>query len=54
MSALAQPLDEIGKKSVEILLDQINNNAEPCMYELESRVIARESTIRFVSPVREN
>lgn len=48
LTALAQPLDEIGKKSVEILLDQINNNAEPCMYELESRVIARESTIRFV------
>ena len=49
LTALAQPLDEIGKKSVEILLDQINNNAEPRMYELESRVIARESTIRFVS-----
>ena len=31
------------------LLDQINNNADPCIYELESRVIARESTIRFVS-----
>ncbi len=49
LTALAQPLDEIGKKSVEILLDQINNGAEPCMYELESRIIARESTIRFVS-----
>lgn len=49
LTALAQPLDEIGKKSVEILLDQINNSADPCMYELESRVIARESTIRFVS-----
>ena len=49
LTALAQPLDEIGKKSVEILLDQISNGAEPCMYELESRVIARESTIRFVS-----
>ena len=49
LTSLAQPLDEIGKKSVEILLDQINNNVEPRMYELESRVIARESTIRFVS-----
>ena len=49
LTALAQPLDEIGKKSVEILLEQINGGAEPCMYELESRVIARESTIRFVS-----
>ena len=39
---------QIGKKSVEILLDQINNGAEPCMYELESRIIARESTIRFI------
>ncbi len=49
LTALAQPLDEIGKKSVEILLDQINHGTEPCMYELESRIIARESTIRFVS-----
>ncbi len=49
LTALAQPLDEIGKKSVEILLDQINNGTEPRMYELESRIIARESTIRFVS-----
>ena len=49
LTALAQPLDEIGKKSVEILLDQICNGTEPCMYELESRIIARESTIRFVS-----
>lgn len=49
LTALAQPLDEIGKKSVEILLDQINNGADPCMYELETRIIARESTIRFVS-----
>lgn len=49
LTALAQPLDEIGKKSVEILLDQINNGTEPYMYELESRVIARESTIHFVS-----
>lgn len=30
-------------------MDQINNGTVPCMYELESRVIARESTIRFVS-----
>ena len=49
LTALAQPLDEIGKKSVEILLDQISNGTEPRMYELESRIIARESTIRFVS-----
>lgn len=49
LTALAQPLDEIGKKSVEILLDQINNSTEPRMYELESRIIVRESTIRYVS-----
>lgn len=48
LTALAQPLDEIGKKSVEILLDQINNGTKPRMYELESRIIARESAIRFV------
>lgn len=48
LTALAQPLDEIGKKSVEILLSQINDGAEPCMYELESRVIARESTVCLV------
>ena len=48
LTALAQPLDEIGKKSVEILLNQINNSTEPCMYELESRIIVRESTVRLV------
>ncbi len=48
LTALAQPLEEIGKKAVEVLLNQLNNNAEPQMYELESRVIVRESTIHFV------
>ncbi len=47
LTALAQPLDEIGKKSVEILPDQINDGTKPRMYELESRMIARESAIRF-------
>lgn len=51
LTVLTQPLDEIGRKSVEILLNQINNGTEPCMYELESRVIARESTIRL-APAR--
>lgn len=49
LTALAQPLEEIGKKGVEVLLNQISSGAEPQMYELESRVIVRESTINFMS-----
>lgn len=52
LTALAQPLEEIGRKSVEVLLNQLNDNAEPQMYELESRVIVRESTIQFVPASR--
>ena len=49
LTALAQPLEEIGRKAVEVLLNQMNNHTEPQMYELESRVIVRESTIHFMS-----
>jgi len=45
-------LEEIGRKAVEVLLNQLNDNAEPQMYELESRVIVRESTIQFVPASR--
>ncbi len=48
LTALAQPLEEIGKKAVEVLLAQIHDNVPPQMYELESRVIVRESTIHFI------
>ena len=48
LTALAQPLEEIGKKAVEVLLAQIHDGVPPQMYELESRVIVRESTIHFV------
>lgn len=47
LTALAQPLEEIGRKAVEALLEQMSGNAPPRMYELESRIIARESTINF-------
>lgn len=48
LTALAQSLEEIGKKAVEVLLAQIHDGVPPQMYELESRVIVRESTIHFV------
>ena len=47
LTALAQPLEEIGKKAVEVLLAQIHDGVPPQMYELDSRVIVRESTIQF-------
>lgn len=49
LTALAQPLEQIGRKAVEVLLSQISSGAEPQMYELESRVIVRESTTNFIS-----
>ena len=52
LTALAQPLEEIGRKAVEALLEQINDGALARMYELESRIIVRESTINFVSGQR--
>ena len=52
LTSLAQPLEEIGKKAVEVLLNQLSSNAKPQMYELESRVIVRESTLHFL-PVSE-
>ncbi len=48
LTALAQPLEEIGKKAVEVLLAQMHDGVPAQMYELESRVIVRESTIHFV------
>jgi len=47
-SVRAQPLEEIGKKAVEVLLAQMHDGVPAQMYELESRVIVRESTIHFV------
>lgn len=49
MTALAQPLEKIGRKAVEVMLNQISGGAGPQMYGLESRVIVRESTINFIS-----
>lgn len=49
LTALAQPLEKIGRKAVEVLLNQISGGAGPQMYELKSRVIVRESTINFIS-----
>ena len=39
----------LSPETVEALLEQINDGAPPRMYELESRIIVRESTINFVS-----
>jgi len=47
LTSLAQPIQEIGKKAVEVLLEQIHNHSEPKMYEMETRVIARESTMNW-------
>lgn len=47
LTSLAQPLEAIGKKAVEILIDQINYHTQPQFYEMESRVIERESTVSF-------
>ncbi len=47
LTSLAQPLEEIGKKAVEILLKQINENCEPQMFEMETRVVVRESTVNW-------
>ncbi len=45
LTSLAQPLEEIGEKAVEVLLKQINEGMEPQMFEMESRVAVRESTL---------
>lgn len=47
LTSLAQPLEMIGKKAVEVLLDQINYHTQPQMYEMESRVVIRESTVSW-------
>ena len=47
LTSLAQPLELIGKKAVEVLLDQINYHTQPQMYEMESRVAIRESTVNW-------
>ncbi len=49
LTALAQPLEEIGRKAVDALLEQMHGGVPPQMYELESRIIARESTINFMT-----
>lgn len=46
ISSLSQPLIEIGKKAVDLLVENINfNNDKIEDYELDTRVISRESTI---------
>lgn len=50
LTSLAQPLEEIGKKAVEVLLGQIRQKTEPQLYELETRVVARASTINWKLP----
>lgn len=47
LTSLAQPLEEIGKKAVEVLLGQIRLNTKVQMYELETRVVARASTLNW-------
>lgn len=49
LTSLAQPLEEIGKKAVEVLLGQIRQKTEPQLYELETRVVARASTMNWRS-----
>lgn len=51
LTSLAQPLEEIGKKAVEVLLGQIRQNTDPQLYELETRVVARASTVNWKSPL---
>ncbi len=45
LTSLAQPLEEIGRRAVDVLLDRIGTPAEPQHFELASRVIARASTL---------
>lgn len=46
VSSLSQPLSEIGRKAINILIEQIiSENYKENIYELETRVISRESTL---------
>lgn len=46
ISSLSQPVKEIGKKAVEILVESMDyDNSKIQEYELDTRVISRESTI---------
>lgn len=45
LTSLAQPLEEIGRRAVDVLLDRIASPAEPQLFELTSRVVARASTL---------
>ena len=47
LTSLAQPLEEIGKKAIDILLNSCYSNEKPMLFEMESRVIIRESTINW-------
>lgn len=45
LTSLAQPLQEIGQKAVDVVLEQIREPSPPRMYEMASRVAVRESTL---------
>ena len=45
LTSLAQPLEEIGRRAVDVLLDRLETPAEPQHFELASRVVARASTL---------
>lgn len=49
ISSVAQPVEEIGKLSIEILLDKILNKQQSNEKHivLESRIVARESTVKM-------
>ena len=47
LTSLAQPLEAIGKKAVQVLINQINYHTKPHMYEMESYVVERESTLNL-------
>ncbi|MCC6240692.1 MAG: substrate-binding domain-containing protein [Phycisphaerales bacterium] len=49
MTTLAQPLAELAEKSLELLLQQMDNAQEPQYVVLESRLIERESVARISS-----
>jgi len=43
LTTIAQPLDELAERSLEVLLRQIGNSHEPTRLMLENRLIERES-----------
>lgn len=50
ISSVAQPLEEIGKQAVEILIDKINNNElnKETHIILEPRLVVRESSMKII------